>query len=306
MGSRIRVANAPCSWGVVQGVEGASYDWRRVLTEIAETGYAGSELGDWGFMPNDPALLRDELTRRNLAMIGAFTPVRLSAAREHADAEARALRTARLLAECWLGSPDEGGPFVVLADDPSPATQRREFAGRIQPEHGLSDDGWRTLAAGVERIARAVRHDSGLRTVFHHHCGTYVETPAETKRLLDMTRSDLVGLCLDTGHYVYAGGDPLELLRDYRERVWLVHFKDCDAETSAFARAEGWDYVTAIRNGIFCGLGEGQVDHPAVLRELERTGYDGWIVCENEAPPGRVPPLLMAQRDRAYLAGLGL
>lgn len=306
MGNRIRVGNAPCSWGIVQGVEGESYDWQRVLDEIAETGYSGSELGDWGFMPNDPALLRDELTRRDLAMIGAFTPVRLSHARGHADAEATAMRTARLLAKCMRGTPNEGEPFVVLADDPSPATHRREFAGRIRPEHGLDEHGWHALASGAERIARAVHDETGLRTVFHHHCGTFVETPEETKRLIEMTASDLVGLCLDTGHYVYAGGDPLELLRDYRERLWLVHFKDCDAEVSGHARREGWDYVTAIRNGIFCGLGEGAVDHPGVLRELERTGYDGWIVCENEAPPGRVPPLLMAQRDRAYLAGMGL
>lgn len=306
MGSSIRVANAPCSWGVVQGFEGESYTWRRVLDEIAEAGYDGSELGDWGFMPNDPALLRHELQRRGLALTGAFTPVRLSEARNHGDAEAVALRTARLLAECWLGSPDAGAPFVILADDPTPDTRRREFAGRIQREHGLDDDAWHAFASGTERIARAVRDETGLRTVFHHHCGTYVETAEETGRLLDMTAGDLVGLCLDTGHYVYAGGDPLELLHDYRERIWLVHFKDCDSETSAFARAEGWDYVTAIRNGIFCGLGDGAVDHPGVLRELERIGYDGWIVCENEAPPGRMPPLLMAQRDREYLAGLGL
>lgn len=306
MGSRIRVANAPCSWGVVRGVEGEPHGWRRVLDEIAETGYDGSELGDWDFMPNDPALLRDELTRRGLAIIAAFTPVRLSDARNHADAEAVALRTARLLAECMRGTPDEGAPFVILADDPSPVTHRRQFAGRIRPEHGLGDDGWRALASGAERLARAVRDETGLRTVFHHHCGTFVETPAETVRLLEMTASDLVGLCLDTGHYVYGGGDPLALLRGHRDRVWLVHFKDCDAEVSARARAEGWDYVTAIRNGIFCGLGEGAVDHAGVLRELESTGYDGWIVVENEAPPGRVPPLLMAQRDRAYLAGLGL
>jgi inosose dehydratase len=299
MGSRIRVANAPCSWGVVQGVEGESYDWGRVLDEIAETGYVGSELGDWGFMPNDPALLQDELTRRGLAMIGAFTPVRLSDTRAHADAQAIALRTARVLAKL-------GEPFLILADDPWPATRRREFAGRIRPEHGLDDDAWRALASGAKRVAQAVLDETGLRTVFHHHCGTFVETPEETKRLLDMTAADLVGLCLDTGHYVYAGGDPLELLREYRERVWLVHFKDCDAETSARARAAGWGYVTAIRNGIFCGLGEGAVDHPGVLLELERTGYDGWIVAENEAPPGRVPPLLMAQRDREYLARLGL
>jgi inosose dehydratase len=158
----------------------------------------------------------------------------------------------------------------------------------------------------VERIAAAVREETGLRTVFHHHCASFVETPDETRRLLDMTDAGLVGLCLDTGHYFYAGGDPLDLLREYRERVWLVHFKDCDGETAGRAKAEAWDYITAIRNGIFCGLGEGAIDHAGFFRELERGGYEGWIVCENEAPPGRVPPLLMAQRDRAFLAELGL
>ncbi|MEO8456957.1 MAG: TIM barrel protein [Chloroflexota bacterium] len=301
MGSNIRIGNAPCSWGVVQGVDGGSDDWRRVLSEIAAAGYTGSELGDWGFMPNDPALLRDELASRKLAMIGAFTPLRLSDKNAHGDAEAVAVRTARLLAKITV----DGQPFVILADDPSPATHRRERAGRIREEDGLDDEGWRALAAGAERIARAVRDETGLRTVFHHHCATYVETAEETARLMEMT-SDALGLCLDTGHWYYAGGDPLEPLRAYRERTWLVHFKDCDGETAAFAKAEGWDYLTAIRNGIFCGLGEGAIDHAAIAAELKSSGYDGWIVAENEAPPGRMPALAMAQQDRAYFAGLGL
>jgi inosose dehydratase len=85
-----------------------------------------------------------------------------------------------------------------------------------------------------------------------------------------------------------------------------VHFKDCDATVAESARATGWDYPTALRNGIFCCLGEGYVDHTAFFSELERGDYDGWIVVENEAPPGPVPPLIAAQRDREYLAGLGL
>jgi inosose dehydratase len=300
--ANIRVGNAPCSWGVVQGVEGEGYDWRRVLAEIAEAGFSGSELGDWGFMPNEPAGIREELARLDLSMIGAFTPLQLHDATQHARAEAVALRTALLL----TAVSGDTAPFVILADDPGDATHRRQFAGRITPEHGLTDSGWEALASGVEAIARAIHDESGLRTAFHHHCGTFVETPAETKRLLDATDPSLVGLCLDTGHYFYAGGDPLELLREYRDRVWLVHFKDCDAALTAQAKAEGWDYVTAIRNGIFCGLGEGAIDHEEFFRDLERGGYDGWIVCENEAPPGRMPALAMAQQDRAYLRGLGI
>jgi inosose dehydratase len=302
----IRIGNAPCSWGVVKGVEGqGSLSWLQMLDDMQTAGYAGTELGDWGFMPNDASLVRRELASRGLAMAGAFTPVRLWDADCHATAEATALRTARLLAEVTRGTPEEGQPFVILADDPGPGSHRVRNAGRITDEDGLSDVQWQALVEGTERVARSVRDETGLRTVFHHHCGTFVETPEETARLLDSTPADLLGLCLDTGHYVYGGGDPLDLLRRYRDRVWHVHFKDCDAPTTAQAKAEAWDYVTAIRNGIFCGIGEGAVDHEAVFDELASSGYEGWIVVENEAPPGRVPPLLMAQNDRAYIARLG-
>jgi inosose dehydratase len=296
----IRIGNAPCSWGVVMGVEGQEgLVWRRVLDEMAETGYAGTELGDWGFMPDDPDLLREELSQRSLAIIGAFTPVRLSNTRAHADGVSRALRTARLLAAL------NADAFVVLADDPGPDSIRRKIAGRVRAEDGLNDDGWKATAAGAEQIARAVRDETGLRTVFHHHCATNIETPAETARLMETTDPDLVGLCLDTGHWYYGGGDPVASLRTHADRAWLVHFKDCDAGIAVQARAE-WDYLTALRNGLFCGLGEGAIDHAAAVEELRRSGYNGWIVVENESPPGRMPAPDMARNDRAYLAGLGL
>ena len=238
--SRIRIANAPCSWGVVKGVDGQeSLSWLQVLDDMQTAGYAGTELGDWGFMPDDAALIKRELASRELSMVGAFTPVRLWDADCHAAAEATALRTARLLAEVTLGTPEEGQPFVILADDPGPGSHRVQNAGRITNEDGLSDVQWQALAAGAERVARAVRDETGLRTVFHHHCGTFVETPEETARLLDLTAADLLGLCLDTGHYVYGGGDPLDLLRRYRDRVWHVHFKDCDAANRCAGEGRG-------------------------------------------------------------------
>lgn len=304
--SRIRAANAPCSWGVVKGVDGQeSLSWLQVLNDMQTAGYEGAELGDWGFMPNNPALIKRELASRGLGMVGAFTPVRLWDAGCHAAAESTALRTARLLDKVTRGTPEEGQPFVILADDPGSGSHRIQNAGRISHKDGLSDAQWQALASGAERVALSVRNETGLRTVFHHHCGTFVETPEETARLLDSTPADLLGLCLDTGHYAYGGGDPLEVLHRYRDRVWHVHFKDCNPNVSAQAKAEAWDYITAIRNGIFCGLGEGAVGHEAFFAELVSGGYDGWIVVENEAPPGRVPPLLMAQNDRAYLAGIG-
>lgn len=301
------MANAPCSWGMVDAAGHADAPgWRQVLDEIQESGYAGTELGDPGFMPEDADLLRAELAERSLAMLGAFVPVRLSDAAAHGAGETAALSTARLLKACVAGTPQEGKPFVILADDAGDRPHRMEYAGRIRPEHGLSESGWRNLADGVQRIAYAVREQTGLRTVFHHHSGTFVETPQETATLLDLTAPDLVGLCLDTGHYSYGGGDPLDGLRRFRDRVWHVHLKDCDPEVVAAVRREGWGYLEALRRGIFCGLGEGTAQNGSVLEELQRSGYRGWIVVENEAPHGIITPLEYARRDRDYLRTLGL
>lgn len=298
----IRVANAPCSWGVLEfGLEGETAGYAQVLDEMRETGYEGTELGDWGFMPTDPDLLRRELARRGLALLGAFVPVALADPDAHDDGEEAALRTARLLAA--VAGPT---PFIVLADDNGRDPIRTQNAGRIRPEHGLDPEGWRVFAAGVERIARAVRAETGLRTVFHHHCAGYVETPAEVERLLALTEPDLVGLCFDTGHYRFGGGDPLEGLRRHADRIRHVHFKDCDPIVAARSRAEGWDYFRAVREGVFCELGRGDVPFPAIKAELERLGYDGWIVVEQDVLPGMGTPKQSAARNRAYLREIGL
>lgn len=298
----IRVANAPCSWGVLEfGLEGETAGYAQVLDEMRETGYEGTELGDWGFMPTDPDLLRRELARRGLALLGAFVPVALADPNAHDDGEEAALRTARLLAA--VAGPT---PFIVLADDNGRDPIRTQNAGRIRPEHGLDAEGWRVFAAGVERIARAVRAETGLRTVFHHHCAGYVETPAEVEQLLALTDPDLVGLCFDTGHYRFGGGDPLEGLRRHADRIRHVHFKDCDPIVAARSRTEGWDYFRAVREGVFCELGRGDVPFPAIKAELERLGYDGWIVVEQDVLPGMGTPKQSAARNRAYLRGIGL
>src|SRR3990172_10080540 len=303
--SRIRVGNAPCSWGIMGGfVLDPLPTHRQVLNEIAASGFSGTELGDWGFMPDDPLTLREEIESRGLAMIGAFTPVRLSDSAAHADSEAVALRTARLLRALCDEPSSSAGPFVILAEASTP--ERMQMAGRAGPEHGPSDEQWRAIAAGAERIAERIRDETGLPAVFHHHAGTPVETLEETSRFLDMTDAELIGLCYDTGHFAYAGTDPLEALRRFRERVRHVHFKDFRPDVADRARRERLDYHEAVANGLFCEVGSGAIDFPAILDELLATGYDGWIVVEDEMPPGSCAPLENAKRDRAYLRGLGL
>ncbi|MGH9313917.1 MAG: TIM barrel protein, partial [Vicinamibacterales bacterium] len=243
----IRVGNAPCSWGVLEfEASAAAAGADQVLDEIAATGYDGTELGDWGFLPTMPGELRAALVGRNLALIGAFVNVQLSRPEAHAAGEAAALRTARL-----LSSTSTEAPVIVLADEPAAVPLRTERAGRIRPEDGLDVEAWSTVARGVERIAGAVRSATGLRTVFHHHCATWVETPDEVETLLARTDPDLVGLCLDTGHLAYGGGDPVTMIERFGDRVWHVHFKDCEPDLARRARAEAWRYQEALRHGLF-------------------------------------------------------
>jgi inosose dehydratase len=304
MDAKIRVANAPCSWGALEFDVGEGARYGRVLDEMAETGYAGTELGDWGFMPTDPAALRRELDARGLEMIGAFVPAALADEAAHGPAVEAALRVARLLAAVAEGQPTR--PLVVLADDNCKDPTRAAFAGRIGEGQGLTAAQWERFARGAERVARAVVDATGLRTVFHHHCAGFVETPGEVETLLRRTDRGLLGLCLDTGHYAYGGGDPLAALRAQGDRVWHVHFKDCHPGVAAAARGEGLGYLEAVARGVFCELGKGQVDFAAVVAELRGRGYEGWVVVEQDVLPGMGTPRESARRNRELLAGLGL
>lgn len=302
----IRIANAPCSWGVIEGFDGRVPPYGQVLDEMAQAGYAGTELGGWGFLPTQPEALRSELARRELALVGAFVEAALADPAQHAPGQSAALRAARLLAECAAPDGVADEPFLVLADANGADPARTRFAGRIQSSQGLSEAQWGTFAEGAERIAGVVREETGLRTVFHPHCAGFVETPAEIETLLNLTNPDLLGLCFDGGHYTYGGGDALDGLRRFAERVWHVHFKDCDGAVADRARKDGWDYFEAVRRGIFCELGRGTVDFPAILDELVRRGYRGWIVVEHDTAPGTGNPFQTARRDREFLRGLGL
>ena len=299
----IPVANAPCSWGVLEfDMPGKALGYAQILDEIKATGYTGTELGDWGFMPTDPAKLRDELQARGLALHGAFVPVAFARESAHADGEERAVKTARLMAEA-MGTL----PFIVLADDNGKDTTRTKLAGRILSEHRLSKQKWETFSKGVDRVADAVRRQTGLRSVFHHHGAGFVETPWEIEQLMKLTESKLVGLCLDTGHYRFGGGgDPLLAYRQFKDRIWHVHFKDCSPQVHEQSRRNEWNYFESLKHGIFCELGKGDIDFKTFAAELKRDGYAGSIVVEQDVLPGLGAPKEFARRNREFLREIGL
>jgi inosose dehydratase len=302
--SDIRLANAPCSWGVLE-FDAASTStpagYRQVLDEIRDTGYAGTELGDWGFMPSEPVRLREEIAARGLDLVGAFVPIALARRETHDAGVEVAVRTARLLR-------DAAGkhPFVVLSDDNASVPIREQRAGRITAADGLTPAQWDTFADGANRVARAVFDETGLRTVFHPHCAGYVETPTEIDSLMSRTDPNRLGLCFDTGHVLYGGGDPVDVLERHAPRVWHVHFKDCDLAVATRARREGLGYLSAVRARLFAELGTGGVDFPAVLSALRRQAYRGWVVVEQDVFPGDGAPVESARRNREYLRSLGV
>ncbi len=290
----MRIATAPVSWGIFE-IEGISAQrpYAEVLDEMSQAGYEGTELGPYGYLPTDPTLLRMELAQRHLELVTAFVPVSLSEPEHFERGLSEVLRVADLLGAL-------GVTLVVLADALHP--QRMAIAGRVTPEDGLTESQWETAVAFLHRVAMACR-TRGLRVAFHHHAGTFVETPQEIERLLAMTDPDLIGLCLDTGHFVYGGGDPIQAVRTYGSRLWHVHTKDVNPKVLERVKREPLTFAEAVREGLFCPLGDGLIDFPLLIQQLRAQDYRGWIVVEQDVDPNRpgVDPLRDALRSRTYL-----
>lgn len=295
----IRIASAPVNWGIYEfeGIE-PKYPYPQVLDDIVATGYTGLELGPWGYLPTDPAKLRDELEKRGLQLLSAFVPVPLVDAGAHEAGVAEALKVGRLLAAL-------GAKFVVLADDNGKIPELVQQAGKAKGSR-LSPTQWDVFAAGVNRVAQAIHDELGLSVAFHHHGAGYVETPEEVRNLMQRTIPELVGLCLDTGHWHLGGGDAVEAIHEYGERVRYLHLKDFDPKVQRRNVDDNLNYFQALEAGIYCELGKGEVDFPAVLRAMEQLGYDGWAVVEQDIlSDDRDYPTQASRRNRDYLRSLG-
>ncbi len=308
----IQVGNAPCSWGTLEfeGLDANPIGYKQMLDELVETGYTATELGDWGFMPTEPEALRKEIESRKLVMLGAYIHVAFKYPASVVSRREEVLKTARLLA----ASSQNHKPYLILADDNAADPVRSAVAGRAPADVGLSASEWRLFARGVEETAKAVQDETGLPSLFHHHCAGYVETPAEIDSLLENTDSKLVNLVFDTGHYVFgagadgpgADGDLSSVLDHYGERIAYVHFKDCEPRIAAQSREEQWEYLKSLRHGVFCELGQGCVDFKGVYSWLQKRNYSGWVLVEQDVLPGMGSPKDSAQRNRDYLKSIGL
>ncbi|MFS8572215.1 MAG: sugar phosphate isomerase/epimerase [Clostridia bacterium] len=291
----MRVGSAPITWGICEIPGwGPQKPWPEVLDEMAAAGFAGTELGPAGYLPMDPAVLREELARRQLAMIAAFVPVNFRQREAHAASFKAVDEVARLLAA--LGAKD-----ILLSDEGD--EMRKAIAGRTSETavRGMTAEEWKAFVDGLHQAADRCR-DLGLTVSFHPHGGTYIEHPAEVQRLLESTDPDRIRLCLDTGHTAFGGGDPLETVRRWGSRIGLVHLKDIDMDRLRAGITQGKGYTPLAKEGVFVELGTGSLDLRAILDELKAAGYDGWLVVEQDrvVQPGE-DTLAVAVRNRRYL-----
>jgi inosose dehydratase len=291
----IKVGNAPVSWGVMEVADwGAQIPFGKVLDEIAGAGYSGTELGPYGYFPTDPNELTPELSERGLELVASFVPIPLAHPERHETGYQEAMKVAELLSR-------SGARTIVLADEMSEA--RMAVSGRVnESADGMSDQQWNGATQILERISEAVRK-LGLSAVFHHHAGTFVETPNEVERLCASTEPDLLGLCLDTGHYLFGGGDPIDAVRMYGDRIRHLHLKDVQLPVLEDARRDRIGFLEAVRRGVFCELGDGAVDLNTVLQEVIAGGYSEWAIVEQDVDTrsGNVNPSESARRSREYL-----
>lgn len=294
---QLRIANAPCSWGVEEPEDGANPAWHDVLDEVARTGYAGIELGPIGFLPEKEVVLRRQLDMRQLELPAGYLFAPLQAAEGIELALELAHRTCRLLAGV-------GARHLVVIQGFTPGRERA--AGRANAVGPLPADDWKRMVEGIHAVA-GVAHDHGLEPCFHPHAGTYVEFEDEIERLLAETDPKLVSLCIDTGHCAYAGVDPVALYRRHADRVTYLHLKDIDRDNLRRALARARSFEQAVADRVFCPLGRGVVDFGALRQALDEHDFAGWATVEQDRlPTDSGTPADEAAASLAHLREVGL
>ena len=293
---RLRLGTAPDSWGVWFADDPQQVEWPRYLDEAQAAGYRWTELGPYGYLPTDPARLRDELAARSLTLTGGTVVAAL-----HRGPAALVDAKAACAAEAATLTPLGARHLVILPE------------GYTDADHGLSqpatltDDQWRALNDGMTELGRFVRDELDCVLVFHSHADTHVGAPDELERFLAGTDGEVVKLCLDTGHIAYCGGDPLQVIRDHGDRVEYVHLKSVDPAVRERVHAEGLDFGAAVKLGAMVEPQLGEPDMPPVLAALAALDRDLFCVVEQDLYPCLPEmPLPIATRTFAYYGERGL
>jgi inosose dehydratase len=286
-----RIAGAPISWGVCEA-PGWGYELAsdRVLSEMRDLGLRTTELGPTGYLGAQPQDVRDQLGRYEMRLVGGFLPVPL-----HVDPELDLTEATTAITTLAAA----GSEVVVLAAQSADGSYDRKVV--------LSDDEWTVLLGNIDRLQALIR-EHGMTPTLHPHVGTAIEDRASVLRLI--SESD-IKLCLDTGHLLIGGMQPLELLQNAADRVAHVHLKDVRTSVAATVSTGDASYIGAVREGLYAPLGEGDLDIAAIVTALEESDYQGWYVLEQDCalfdePAAGAGPALDVRRSIDFLSSVAV
>ncbi|MGW7529018.1 sugar phosphate isomerase/epimerase family protein [Streptomyces sp. NPDC054783] len=293
---RIRVGSAPDSWGVWFPDDPRQVPWGRFLDEVAEAGYEWIELGPYGYLPTDPARLRDEVAGRNLKVSAGtvFTGM-------HRGPSVWAETWAHVSQVAALTQATGARHLVVI-----PSFWRDDKTAEILEPPELTAEQWAHLTKGMERLGHEVKETYGLDIVVHPHADTHIDTEDHVERFLDSTDTDLVNLCLDTGHYAYCGGDSVKLIETYGERIGYLHLKQVDPDVLAEVIADEVPFGPAVQRGVMCEPPSGVPELGPVLEAAQGLGVELFAIVEQDMYPCEPDkPLPIAVRTRRFLRSCG-
>lgn len=295
--SRLRLGTAPDSWGVWFPHDPHQVPWHRFLDEVVEAGYQWIELGPYGYLPTEPERLRDELARRGLQLSGGAVFAGLHRGAQAYDQALADCRTeARLLTAL-------GARYLVLL--PEPYTD--QHSGDVLQPGELTPEQWSDLVTGMSRLGKALRDEFGVSLVFHPHADTHIDTQPRVERFLTDTDADTVSLCLDTGHISYCGGNNLEIIQRFPERIGYVHLKQVNPEILRRVRDEGLSFADAVKLGAMVEPPLGEPAMEPLLAALGRLDADLFAIVEQDLYPCDPDvPKPIGTRTCAYFNACGL
>jgi len=289
--SKISFGIAPIGWCNDDMPQlGADNTFRQTVSEMALAGFAGCEIGNK--FPKDPAVLKQQLDLRNLHVASAWFSSYLIAESLERNEE-RFIEALHFLKAA-------GADRINVSEQSYSIQGFKDVPILDNEKHIMNEEEWELLANGLNRLGEIAAAE-GFKLCFHHHMGTVVQTIEETDRLMQMTDPDLVFLCYDTGHFTFAGEDPLYILSKYTDRIGHVHLKDMRMDIRDQAKAEHLSFLDAILRGVFTVPGDGDTDFTDVFRILSEAGYEGWLLVEAEQDPDQADPLEYAIKARTYL-----
>jgi inosose dehydratase len=295
--SRLRLGTAPDSWGVWFASDPHQVTWDVYLDEISRAGYLYTELGPQGFMPQDPARLKDEVGQRGLTVCGGTV---FAGLHRGSDALAKAKddfgREAALLAAL-------GAEYLVHL----PEQYTDQHTGAVTQDAEIDPEQWQNLVTGTDELARYLFEKFGVKLVFHPHVDTHVDTQPRIERFLSDTDPEYVNLCLDTGHVSYCEGDNIQIVQRFPERITYVHLKSVDPAVRKRALAEKLPLSEAVQLGVMCEPPYGEPDMPPLLDALGALDREIFAVVEQDLYPVAPDiPLPIGARTAGYYVGCGL